>query len=158
MRWFLACLLIPLVGEVWAQGGTSLPITHQYSNTNAQSLIGLPMGDYKTIVDMEGNLHWSQWTLKRRGLDVPFGFSGQMDGEADLELFLESTAGPPAHFKVSGQELYKGQFPFVVTNLESGELKAEEVAFAANVPGSGYANCFIQPLIYYQSLERGNSR
>ena len=55
-------------------------ITRAYANTNAQSLIGLPMGSHKTIVDMKGNLLWSQWSLKRRGLDVPVGFSDQLAG------------------------------------------------------------------------------
>jgi hypothetical protein len=134
---FFGSLIMLWVIGSGAQGRTGVHITHQYSNSNAQSLIGLPMGDYKTIIDMQGNLHWSQWSLKRRGLDVPFGFSNQMDGEVEVQLLLDSATGPPAPLEVTGQELYQGRFPFVVTKLEKGELRAEEVAFATNVPGPG---------------------
>lgn len=135
-RFFTHCVVALLMNVVGAQAGTGLHITHQYSNTDAQSLIGLPMGDHKTIVDMQGNLHWSQWNLKRRGLDVPFGFSSQMDGALVIQLFLDSPARPPAILKVTGQELYKGRLPFVVTHLEGGEFRAEEVAFASSVAGT----------------------
>ncbi|HXW14815.1 MAG TPA: hypothetical protein VEN79_09925 [Terriglobia bacterium] len=135
-RCLVASILV-LFADVWmAQGDARLHITHQYANTNAQSLIGLPMGDHKTIVDQQGSLHWSQWSLKRRGLDVPFGFSEQMDGTVDLRLFLGTPADPPAPLKVIGQELYRGRFPFVVTHLEAGELRVEEVAFSSSAPRS----------------------
>ena len=52
-------------------------IDHHYTNTDAQSLIGLPMGSHKTIVDKQGDLKWSQWSLKRKPLDTPIGFSSQ---------------------------------------------------------------------------------
>jgi len=130
-------MMILLTDVGGAQERVGLHITHQYANINAQSLIGLPMGDYKTIVDQQSSLHWSQWSLKRRGLDVPFGFSNQMDGTVDVQLFLDPPPGPPAPLRVTGQELYKRRFPFVVTHLEIGELRAEEVAFSTNVPGSG---------------------
>ena len=39
---------------VWAQAGDAgnrLAIDHRYANTDAQSLIGLPMGSHKTTVE-----------------------------------------------------------------------------------------------------------
>ena len=62
-------------------------IDHHWANTDAQSLIGLAMGSHKTIVDKQGNLKWSQWSLKRKPLDTPIGFSMQMDGELAIEGF-----------------------------------------------------------------------
>jgi hypothetical protein len=102
-------------------------IDHRWSNTDAQSLIGLPMGSHKTIVDKEGNLKWSQWSLKRRPLDTPIGFSSQMDGELAIEAFAGATP-----LKVNGQELFRGRYPFVVSRLEGGELELEELAFAVD--------------------------
>jgi len=102
-------------------------IDHRWSNTDAQSLIGLPMGSHKTIVDKEGNLKWSQWSLKRRPLDTPIGFSSQMDGELAIEAFAGSTP-----LKVRGQELYWGRYPFVVSRLEGGGLGLEELVFAVD--------------------------
>ena len=72
-------------------GASILPaqvvIDHRYTNTDAQSLIGLPMGSHKTIVDKQGNLKWSQWSLKRKPIDTPIGFSSQMDGELAIQPF-----------------------------------------------------------------------
>ncbi|MGD0292380.1 MAG: hypothetical protein ABSB30_00855 [Terracidiphilus sp.] len=102
-------------------------IDHRWANTDAQSLIGLPMGSHKTIVDKEGNLKWSQWSLKRRPLDAPIGFSNQMDGELATEAYAGAT-----HLTVSGQELYRGRYPFVVSRLEGGGLELEELAFAVD--------------------------
>jgi hypothetical protein len=102
-------------------------IDHRWSNTDAQSLIGLPMGSHKTIVDKEGNLKWSQWSLKRRPLDTPIGFSSQMDGE----LAIDAYAGA-SRLTVSGQELYRKRYPFVVSKLEGGGLGLEELAFAVD--------------------------
>jgi hypothetical protein len=107
-------------------------ITHAYANTNAQSLIGLPMGSHKTIVDMAGNLHWSQWSLKRRGLDVPIGFSAQMDGMLAIQVL-----GNGSPLKVIGQHLYYNRFPFVVTRLAGDGFSVEELAFSTEATGHG---------------------
>src|SRR5579884_3096458 len=50
--WLVTLLLVSVPGE----GHVAIHITHQYANLNAQSLIGLPMGSHKTIVDKEGDL------------------------------------------------------------------------------------------------------
>ena len=78
-------------------------VTHEFTNKNAHSVIGLPMGSHKTIVEKDGNLRWSQWSLKRKPLDSPFGFSNQMDGALDIRtLRIEGeretalSAGPPS--------------------------------------------------------------
>jgi hypothetical protein len=102
-------------------------IDHRYTNTDAQSLIGLPMGSHKTIVDNMGNLKWSQWSLKRRPVDSPIGFSSQMDGELAIEAFA---GGQP--LVMTGQELYRGRYPFVESHLHGGGLTLEELAFAAD--------------------------
>ena len=107
-------------------------VTHAYANSNAQSLIGVPMGGHKTIVDMQGNLHWSQWSLKTRGLDVPFAFSAQMDGELAIQVY---SGGP--QIKVTRQHLYHNRFPFVVTRLAGDSLSVEELAFSTQPPGNG---------------------
>src|ERR1700712_2684171 len=107
--------------------GAQVVIDHRYTNTDAQSLIGLPMGSHKTIVDRKGNLKWSQWSLKRKPLDVPIGFSMQMDGELVMEA---STGGK--EFALTGQELYRGRYPFVVTKLKAGDVAVEELAFAVD--------------------------
>ncbi len=65
-------------------------IDHRHTNTDAQSLIGLPLGSHKTIVDKQGNLKWSQWSLKRKPIDTPIGFSSQMDGELAIQAFAGS--------------------------------------------------------------------
>ena len=108
-------------------GAAQVTIDHRWSNTDAQSLIGLPMGSHKTIVDKEGNLKWSQWSLKRKPLDTPIGFSSQLDGELAIEAFAGVTP-----LKVSGQELYQGRYPFVASQLEGGGLGLEELAFAVD--------------------------
>ncbi len=102
-------------------------IDHRYANTDAQSLIGLPMGSHKTIVDKMGNLKWSQWSLNRRPLDSPIGFSSQMDGELAIEAFVGTQP-----LAMTGQELYQGRFPFVVSTLRGGGLTLEELAFAVD--------------------------
>src|ERR1700677_1848292 len=78
-------------------------IDHRWSNTDAQSLIGLPMGSHKTIVDKKGNLKRPQWSLKSKPLDTPSGFSSQMDGELAIEASTVGNAFVPA-----GQELFRG--------------------------------------------------
>jgi len=112
-------------------------ITHAYTNTDAQSLIGLPMGTYKTVVTKQGNLRWSHWNLKNKPLDSPFGFTDQLDGELGIEAQDASTstssaASPATPFKILGQSLYKGRYPFVVTNLSADGLQMEELAFASS--------------------------
>jgi hypothetical protein len=112
-------------------------ITHQYANTNAQSLVGLPMGDHKTIVDQKGDLLWSRWGLKYRGLEVPFGMGGWMDGALGMQVETLSPSGSYAALGPAGQRLYRDRFPFVVTSLAGAGLKAEEVAFAVSEHGIG---------------------
>lgn len=102
-------------------------IDHRFSNTDAQSLIGLPMGSHKTIVDKKGNLKWSQWSLKRKPLDVPIGFSMQMDGELAIEAF-----GGTTPLAVASQTLYSGRYPFIVTKLSAANLSLEELAFSVD--------------------------
>jgi len=114
----------------------ALHITHEFTNTNAQSLIGLPTGTHKTIVDKQGNLHWSHWSLQRKPLDSPFGFSGQLDGALIIGSSLE-TAGSATAFNAESQSLYKGRYPFVVTQLRAGNLSLEELAFSAESENQG---------------------
>lgn len=110
----LVCLvLLVCAGMVSAQ----VTIDHRWSNTDAQSLIGLPMGSHKTIVDQMGDLKWSEWSLKRRPPDSPIGFSAQMDGELAIQAF--AGAEP---LTVSTQELYRGRYPFVVSTLRGAGL------------------------------------
>jgi len=102
-------------------------IDHRYTNTDAQSLIGLPMGSHKTIVDKQGDLKWSQWSLKRKPLDTPIGFSSQMDGELAIEAF--AGAEP---LKVESQKLYRGRYPFIDSLAHAGNIGLEELAFAVD--------------------------
>lgn len=111
-------------------------ITHEFANRNAQSVIGLPMGSHKTIVDTNGNLRWSQWSLKRKPLDSPFGFSNQMDGALDI-LTLRVDNGRSSIFQAQGQSLFEGRYPFVVTRFEALGARLEEVAFAAQAGTQG---------------------
>jgi hypothetical protein len=104
-------------------------IDHRYTNTDAQSLIGLPLGSRKTIVDKSGNLKWSQWSLKRKPLDSPIGFSSQMDGELAIEPFFGSDN---TQLKMQSQALYQGCYPFIVTRLAAGDVVLEELAFAVD--------------------------
>ena len=110
-----------------ALAAAQVTIDHRWSNTDAQSLIGLPMGSHKTIIDKQGNLKWSQWSLKRRPLASNIGFSAQMDGELAIQPF----AGDQA-LTVDSQKLYRGRYPFIVTSLHSGDLALEELAFAVD--------------------------
>lgn len=110
-----------------AMAAAQVTIDHRWSNTDAQSLIGLPMGSHKTIIDMKGDLKWSQWSLKRRLVASPIGFSAQMDGELAIQPF--SSDQP---FTVDSQKLYHGRYPFIVTSLHGGDLALEELAFAVD--------------------------
>jgi hypothetical protein len=122
-----------------ANPGTDLGIDHRYSNTDAQSLIGLPMGSHKTTVEKNGWLRWSQWSLKRKPVDSPIGFSAQMDGMLAIEPFTVAT-GSESPLRTASQTLYKGRYPFIVSAL-SGDagMKLEELAFPVDpeaVPGT----------------------
>ncbi len=97
----LSVIFVLLVGT--AVLPAQVVIDHRYTNTDAQSLIGLPMGSHKTIVDKQGDLKWSQWSLKRKPLDTPIGFSDQMDGELAIQAFAGTDP-----LKVSSQQLYRG--------------------------------------------------
>jgi hypothetical protein len=109
----------------------NLVIDHRYTNTDAQSLIGLPMGSHKTIVDKNGNLKWSQWSLKRKPLDTPIGFSSQMDGELAIEpsIVFSGTSTP---LTMQAQVLYQGRYPFVDSKLAAVGVNLEELAFSAD--------------------------
>lgn len=85
------------------------------------------MGSHKTIVDMKGDLKWSQWSLKRRPVASPIGFSAQMDGELAIQPFAGSQP-----LTVDSQKLYRGRYPFIVTSLRGGDLTLEELTFAAD--------------------------
>ena len=129
-----AAILLAAPPMMRAQSSAQDPvhITHAFTNTDAQSLIGLPMGTYKTIVTKQGNLRWSHWNLKNKPLDSPFGFTDQLDGELGIEVMNASSA-PATPFEVQRQSLYKGRYPFVVTNLQSADgLRIEELAFASS--------------------------
>ncbi|MGB6430798.1 MAG: hypothetical protein WBF06_09435 [Candidatus Acidiferrales bacterium] len=106
-------------------------ITHAFTNTDAQSLIGLPMGTYKTVVTKQGYLRWSHWNLKNKPLDSPFGFADQLDGELGIDIVDAGGSPAAAPFKVQSQSLYKDRYPFVVTRLGANGLEMEELAFAA---------------------------
>ena len=118
-------------GAQQADTGAGVVIDHRYSNIDAQSLIGLPMGSHKTTVEKNGSLRWSQWSLKRKPLDVPIGFSAQMDGMLAIEPFAVAGDSQTA-LKMTSQTLYKGRYPFIVSKLSGGGLALEELAFAAD--------------------------
>jgi hypothetical protein len=118
----------------WPQTGAaqnSLGIDHRYANTDAQSLIGLPMGSHKTTVEKNGWLRWSQWSLKRKPLDSPIGFSSQMDGMLAIEPFA-GASGSETALKMESQILYRGRYPFIVSKLSAGGLKLEDLAFSVD--------------------------
>ncbi|MGA3132577.1 MAG: hypothetical protein ABSD59_17370 [Terracidiphilus sp.] len=121
----LSVVLAFLIGA--ATLSAQIVIDHRYTNTDAQSLIGLPMGSHKTIVDKQGDLKWSQWSLKRKPLDTPIGFSDQMDGELAIQAFAGADA-----LKVSSQQLYRGRYPFIVSSAHLGNLSLEELAVAVD--------------------------
>jgi hypothetical protein len=111
-------------------------VTHEFTNKNAHSVIGLPMGSHKTIVEKDGNLRWSQWSLKRKPLDSPFGFSNQMDGALDIRTLRIERERETA-LSAGPQSLLDGRYPFVVTQWSAGDLALEELAFAAEVAQQG---------------------
>lgn len=134
---FALLLGAPLVLMLPAPAQTSIHITHEYENVDAQSLIGLPMGDQKTIVDKSGNLKWSEWSLARKGLAVTFGFSQQLDGELGIQLLASASGVDSTPLSVTGQDLDRGHFPFVVTHLQGGGLAASETAFPVQIGTTG---------------------
>jgi hypothetical protein len=138
---FLAALAFTLAA---ARAQTSFHITHQYENVDAQSLIGLPMGDHKTIVDKSGNLEWSQWSLARKGLAVTFGFSQQLDGELGIRLLSGSPGAQATPLSVITQDLDQGHFPFVVTHLQGMGLTVTETAFPVQVGAAGMDVVLVQ--------------
>ena len=128
--------LVFLCAMAAALAADPFTITHQFANRNAHSLIGLPMGSHKTLVEMDGSLRWSQWSLKRRPPDSPFGFSGQMDGALGIETFrIDTDRETP--FQPGPQRLYKGRYPFVETQLTAGDLTLEELTFAVEARTQG---------------------
>ena len=111
------------------QGQNSLHITHQFSNVDARSMIGLPMGNHKTIVTKDGQLMWSQWSLAQKGRAVTFGFSEQLDGA--LGIRMQELHGTTSNPLVAGdQHLDQMRFPFVVTDWKGKTLSVQETAFA----------------------------
>lgn len=105
-------------------------ITHEFSNVDARSMIGLPMGSHKTIVTKDGQLLWSQWSLAQKGRAVLFGFSEQFDG--DLGIRMSEISGAKSKPLVAGGQHLDGmRFPFVITEWKGESLRAEETAFAA---------------------------
>ena len=125
---------------MWSQSADSsagLTIDHRYSNTDVQSLIGVPLGSHKTTVEKNGSLRWSQWSLKRKPLDVPIGFSSQMDGALAIEPFADGVSLDHPHstpLSMQSQTLYRGRYPFIVSRLSGGGLEVEELAFSVD-PG-----------------------
>jgi hypothetical protein len=136
----LACVtagfFLLTVPPVWSQSNDlqdEIKIDHRYTNVDAQSLIGLPMGSHKTTVDKNGSLKWSQWSLKRKPLDVPIGFSSQMDGALMIDPSVEASAGTVA-LKTASQTLYQGRYPFIVSKLTAAgtDVRLEELAFSVD--------------------------
>jgi hypothetical protein len=111
-------------------------VTHEFTNKNAHSVIGLPMGSHKTIVEKDGNLRWSQWSLKRKPLDSPFGFSNQMDGALDIRT-LRIEGERETALSAGPQNLLDGRYPFVVTHWSAADVGLEELAFAAESAQQG---------------------
>ena len=139
VSWLRRAVVMAVLGGCGWGVCAQVVVDHRWANTDAQSLIGLPLGSHKTIVDKKGNLKWSQWSLKRKPLDTPIGFSMQMDGELAIEPSVAGVA-----MEVVGQELYRGRYPFVVSRLKGGGLELEETAFAVDpeakvgvLPGNG---------------------
>lgn len=127
---FIALLSIA-APQAAAQQQDTLHITHQYADLDARSMIGLPMGDHKTIVTQDGQLQWSQWSLARKGRAVLFGFSEQLDGALGIHL-SESDGSQAKPLTPHGQRLDGMRFPFVITDWKGDNLRAEETAFASS--------------------------
>ncbi|MDR3792985.1 MAG: hypothetical protein P4L03_06355 [Terracidiphilus sp.] len=130
----LAALAVPLAAQ------DSFHITHEYANKDARSMIALPMGSHKTIVTQDGQLQWSQWSLKQKGRAVGFGFSEQLDGA--LGVRISELGATPKPLTATGQRLVDNRFPFVVTGWKSAApdaaLSVEETAFTVEKNAQGY--------------------
>jgi hypothetical protein len=125
-----AALLFYTGTFVTAQHASPLHITHQYADLDARSMIGLPMGDHKTIVTQDGQLQWSQWSLARKGRAVLFGFSEQLDGALAIRMD-EMQGSQEKPLKAGGQRLDGMRYPFIVTDWKGDTLSAQETAFAS---------------------------
>jgi hypothetical protein len=133
---FGAAIFAGNVLGVAAQAQNPLHITHQYSNVDARSMIGLPMGDHKTIVTKDGQLMWSQWSLAQKGRAVNFGFSEQLDGALGIRMG-ERHGAETEPLVASAQHLDKMRFPFVITDWKGESLSVQETAFATTVGTRG---------------------
>ncbi len=131
IRWALlgAAISACNILSVAVHAQTPLHITHQYSNVDARSMIGLPMGNHKTIVTKDGQLQWSQWSLVQKGRAVNFGFSEQLDGALGIRM-SERHGDETSALVTSGQRLDGMRFPFVITEWKSKSLSVTETAFA----------------------------
>ncbi|HEY0307826.1 MAG TPA: hypothetical protein VGB94_06675 [Acidobacteriaceae bacterium] len=76
-------------------------------------------------------MRWSQWSLKRKPLDTPIGFSSQMDGALSIEPFVVS-AGKAEPLTVRSQTLYKGRYPFILSQLAGSKVRLTELAFSVD--------------------------
>jgi len=119
-----------------AESPNTLHITHEYANVDARSMIGLPMGNHKTIVTKDGQLKWSQWSLAQKGRAVLFGFSEQLDGALGIQMreMHESTGDA---LVAAGQHLDQMHFPFIVTEWQGRNLNVQETAFAVSAGAQG---------------------
>lgn len=126
----VALLILPAAAQ------DTFHISHQYTNKDARSMIGLPMGSHKTIVTRDGQLEWSQWSLKQKGRAVGFGFSEQLDGA--LGIRMSESSATPTPLVAAGQGLVDGRFPFVVTHWKSADLSVEETVFSIEQEQQGY--------------------
>ena len=99
-------------------------------------MIGLPMGSHKTIVTKDGQLQWSQWSLKQKGRAVGFGFSEQLDGALGLRMSELGAAAKP--LAATGQRLVADRFPFVMTDWKAADLSVEETAFSIEKDQQGF--------------------
>ena len=122
--------LLLCAGAAAAAQQDTLHITHQYADLDARSMIGLPMGDHKTIVTQDGQLQWSQWSLARKGRAVLFGFSEQLDGALGIHM-SEMQGNQEKALKAAGQHLDGMRYPFIVTDWKGDALSAQETAFAS---------------------------
>lgn len=129
-------LLLSATIRFGAEAQEVLHITHQFSNVDARSMIGMPMGSHKTIVTMDGQLLWSQWSLAQKGRAVNFGFSEQFDGALGIAM-ADSDGSGSEPLVASGQHLDQMRYPFVVTDWKGGKLNAVETAFATEVGSQG---------------------
>jgi hypothetical protein len=95
-------------------------------------MIGLPMGNHKTIVTKDGQLMWSQWSLAQKGRAVSFGFSEQLDGALGIRM-RELHGAETKPLVAAGQRLDERRFPFVITDWQGEALSVRETVFATTV-------------------------